>query len=86
LPNGPLVPDAKGNFYGTTYLGGDSGCSCGTIFKLTPDGTLKVLYTFTHGDGYFPLAGLLKGPDGYLYGTTQLGGAHDEGVVFKIKK
>jgi uncharacterized repeat protein (TIGR03803 family) len=47
--------------YGTTPYGGNSGCAtpttagCGTIFKLTPDGTETVLYAFTGGaDGARP--------------------------------
>ena len=44
FPNSRLVL-SDGNFYGTTALGGpmpqacENGGGCGTIFKLTPDGT-----------------------------------------------
>jgi uncharacterized repeat protein (TIGR03803 family) len=33
-PVAPLIFDAKGNLYGTTFQGGAS--SAGTVFKLTP--------------------------------------------------
>lgn len=92
LPNGPLIVDAKGDFYGTTSQGGQCGNNlggCGTIFKLAPDGTLQVLHTFAGAnDGSYPAAGLLKGGDGYLYGTTSEGGVGSCscGTVFRIKQ
>jgi uncharacterized repeat protein (TIGR03803 family) len=33
-PNGGLVADAAGNFYGTAYQGGQYGY--GTVFEITP--------------------------------------------------
>ncbi len=39
---------SDGNYYGTTGAGGDN-CSpsgCGTVFKITPDGTEATLYSF----------------------------------------
>jgi hypothetical protein len=51
---------------------------CGTVFKISTDGTLTVLYNFCSqpncADGYFPYGGLIQGPDGDFYGTTELGG------------
>jgi uncharacterized repeat protein (TIGR03803 family) len=88
-PGGGLIADAKGNLYGTTQIGGDFNCDCGNVFKLTPDGTLEVLHAFTgSGDGGQPLAGLVKGPDGYLYGTTsggQFACVDGCGTVFRIR-
>src|SRR5262249_53572037 len=50
---GSLIFDAAGNLYGTTQQrGGSGGCGgfgCGTVFKLAPDGTLTVLYSFAGG-------------------------------------
>jgi uncharacterized repeat protein (TIGR03803 family) len=85
-----LIRDATGNLYGTTYHGGSSGCSnCGTVFKLSPDGTETtetILHSFTGGaDGYYPLADfLVRDAAGNLYGTTVYGGPEDSGVVFKL--
>ena len=57
----------------------------GTVFRLTPGGTLTTLYTFTGAaDGGQPTAGLVQAADGDLYGTTLIGGAHDGGTIFKI--
>jgi uncharacterized repeat protein (TIGR03803 family) len=56
----------------------------GTVFKLTPQGTLTTLHTFSGGsDGAFPEAALLQGSDGLLYGTTSAGNSND-GTVFKL--
>ena len=58
---GALIIDAAGNLYGTTSLGGARGCyygSRGTIFKVAPDGTERVLYALKVGsDGGTPLGG-----------------------------
>jgi uncharacterized repeat protein (TIGR03803 family) len=88
LPNGLLI-DGKGNLYGTTMLGGDSNCDCGTVFMLAPGGAFKVLHTFVGGsDGGQPLAALTQGLDGYLYGTAsggQFACVEGCGTVFRIK-
>lgn len=76
-PLGGVISDAEGNFYGTTYLGGETKCGhgCGTIFKLAPDGTETVLHAFRGGkDGSNPVAGLLTDDVGNSYGTTVYGG------------
>jgi len=79
-PSGDLVMDQAGNLYGTTVLGGNGmGCSvnggCGTVFKLSPNGTETVLYAFKGGnDGYEPLTGVIADAAGNLYGTTPKGG------------
>jgi uncharacterized repeat protein (TIGR03803 family) len=90
-PMAELIADAQGNFYGTTANGGSEddcypagGYGCGTVFKLAPDGTEKVLYVFSgNADGAAPHSGLVLDAAGNLYGTTFLGGAGN-GVIFKI--
>jgi uncharacterized repeat protein (TIGR03803 family) len=84
-PTGALVQGADGNFYGTTTFGGNGTfCStntpipsllgCGTVFEITPSGTLTTLYSFCSqsncADGIFPGAGLIQATDGNFYGTT----------------
>ncbi len=64
-PKGTLVQGKDGNFYGTT-----SGP--GTVFKITPDGTLTTLHTFTSADGVGPFGTLALGNDGNFYGTATL--------------
>ncbi len=90
-----VILDSSGNVYGTTLLGGNSGCNgggCGIAFKLSTSGTETILHTFasTSGDGSEPLAGLLMDGLGNLYGTTSEGGTGSSecafgcGTVFKI--
>jgi len=82
-PNGGLIRDPAGNLYGTTN-GGGSGAA-GVVFKIDTSGNETVLYSFTGGaDGGYPLNGVIRDSAGNLYGTTQVGGASGNGVVFKI--
>jgi uncharacterized repeat protein (TIGR03803 family) len=76
-PNG-LVQGSDGNLYGTTIDGGTStNCpeGCGTAFRVTPNGSEKILYSFQGfpNDGKAPFAGLVQGSDGNFYGTTGYG-------------
>jgi uncharacterized repeat protein (TIGR03803 family) len=90
-PEAGLVFDQKGNLYGTTYDGGaeGQGVESGAVFELTAEGKETVLYNFCTQDncydGYRPAAGLIFAQKGDLYGTTELGGAYGQGIVFKLK-
>jgi uncharacterized repeat protein (TIGR03803 family) len=84
-PYAPLV-EWQGNFYGTTTAGGTA--DAGTVFEVTPQGQETVLYSFTGGnsvsqDGVSPY-GLVLASDGNFYGTTNIGGATGNGMVFRI--
>jgi uncharacterized repeat protein (TIGR03803 family) len=87
-----LVQGSNGNFYGTASNGGNlSECSsfgCGTVFEMTPSGTLTTLYTFCSQlgctDGAVLYDALVQGSDGNYYGTTWAGGAGNGGTIFKI--
>ncbi len=85
---GPLVMDAAGELFGTTYFGGTD--NYGVVFKLDTAGNETVLHSFSGGsDGAGPVAGLLIDNHRNLYGTTQGGGAicyirYTCGVVFQI--
>jgi uncharacterized repeat protein (TIGR03803 family) len=82
-PMAGLIQDAAGNFYGTTYDGGDSGF--GAVFTLDAAGNETVLYSFKAGtDGQFPRAALVRDAAGNLYGTTSYGGTSNRGTVFKL--
>jgi uncharacterized repeat protein (TIGR03803 family) len=91
-----LVQASNGNLYGTTGGGGSgSGLSCqgcGTVFKITPSGTLTTLHSFDYTDGSGPNE-LVQASNGNFYGTTIYGGADDQanctdiggcGTVFEI--
>jgi uncharacterized repeat protein (TIGR03803 family) len=79
-PVGRLVRDKAGNLYGTTGAGGVGKCNgsfdnrCGTAFKVDKTGKQVWLHSFNGNNGQEPLAGLLPGSGGNLYGTTYLGG------------
>jgi uncharacterized repeat protein (TIGR03803 family) len=82
-PECTLVQGTDGNFYGTTYLGGDAN-NDGTIFKMTPGGVLTTLVTLNRTNGRNPDSNLLQASDGNFYGMITYGGQLDEGVVFKM--
>jgi uncharacterized repeat protein (TIGR03803 family) len=81
-PVAGLIADASGNLYGTTIFGGNPDClynlkhlGCGTVFKLSPDGTETILHAFAGGkDGSEPEASLAMDQAGDLFGTTVEGG------------
>lgn len=83
------------NIYGTTAYGGSNvncGSSsapvgCGTVFELTPatvgGWTESVVYNFGSGtDGKLPVGLVFHG--GNLYGMTEDGGLHSEGMLFEL--
>src|ERR1019366_5319534 len=87
-PFAGLVQAANGDLYGTTSGGGTANGGAGTVFKITPSGTLTTLYSFCSQSGcmggFFPRAGLVQAANGDLYGTTWFGGTNSQGTVFKI--
>jgi uncharacterized repeat protein (TIGR03803 family) len=98
-PSGNLLADKAGNLYGTTVEGGTGGScgynenGCGTVFQLSPPAQRgdpwveTVLYRFAGSrDGYYPTTALVADRDGNLYGTTDEGGAHNNGTIFKLKR
>lgn len=93
LPYSGVIADASGNLYGTTLLGGaNSSCSggsgCGTIFEITTAGKETVLYSFCKqaacADGASPRATPLRDASGNLFGTTEFGGASNNGAVYEL--
>ena len=83
-PDAPLAQGNDGNYYGTAAFGG-AFSSYGTLFKISPVGTLTTLYSFTGGnDGGIPQAGLVQGSDASFYGTTFHGGMGGRGAVFRL--
>jgi len=66
--------DSSGNLFGTAAEGGDPKCACGTLFKITPDGTYTVLRAFLHPKQGYPSGELTADNVGNLYGLR--GGLH----------
>lgn len=82
--SGPLLQGQDGSFYGVTEQAATLGNS-GTIYRMTPDGQVTNLYTFSGLDGYRPRGGMVQDPNGMLYGTTSQGGTNGGyGTIFKI--
>jgi uncharacterized repeat protein (TIGR03803 family) len=91
-----LTRGSDGNFYGTTAAGGaytnSSVYGDGTVFRVTTNGLLTSLASFSRTNGCSPYAPLVQGPDGALYGTTPYGGPYTNpipsldsyGTVFKV--
>lgn len=79
-----FVQGSDGNFYGVATSGGGTG-KVGTVIKVAPNGVITVLHAFTGPpDGREPTGTMVQGPDGNFYGTTNAGGAYDQGTVFRI--
>ena len=71
-PAAGLIQDAQGILYGTTPYGNPQGW--GTVFKVSPTGVEKVLFSFVAAaEGQRPSASLIQDGKGYLYGTTLFG-------------
>ncbi len=86
-PYGGLLIGSDGMLYGTTEKA-HNGSGFGTVFRLNTDGTgFETLHTFTAGnDGNDPAAPLIETIEGFLYGTTVLGGSTSGGTVFKLRR
>lgn len=82
-PDGALVRDTDGRFFGLTQRGGKHGV--GTVYKISAKGKVKVLHDFGlgTGEGKGPNGSLVQ-VAGYLYGVTRGGGTTDDGVAFRI--
>jgi uncharacterized repeat protein (TIGR03803 family) len=94
-PETALIEGSDGFLYGVTRAGGPNGT--GAVFKVSRDGTsFKLLHAFApvtsdanaavpvNLDGAAPIGVLLQGADGFLYGTTSVGGVNGRGTIFRI--
>jgi uncharacterized repeat protein (TIGR03803 family) len=83
-PQGRLVQDADGNFYGLTSSGGAK--YNGTIFKYNAStNAYTVLWAFNgNTEGGKPEGSLVQGSDNAFYGMARIGGTYNSGVVFRI--
>jgi len=90
-PVGPLVQATDGNLYGVTVWGGLSfGRPFGSIFRISTNGAFANVAAFNGTNGAWPVGGLVEGPDGNLYGTTEEGGAYTNqyaeglGTIYRV--
>jgi len=81
-----IIQGSDGNFYGTTAVSGNG--NGGTIFRISPTGQFKLLYTFCSlakcADGSTPYFPPVQSSDGNFYGTTYAGGVAGGGVVYEL--
>jgi uncharacterized repeat protein (TIGR03803 family) len=88
FPSSEVVMDSNGNLYGTTTLGGAN--DLGAVYRLSPPAqasdpwTETVIYSFNGTDGTLPAGRLQIDSQGSVYGTTDGGGALQEGTVFRL--
>lgn len=83
-PYDGLLETSNGKFFGLCRDGGSNGNGSGTLFEY--DLSTNVIthkLTFSGSNGETPEGGLVKAPNGKLYGTTRYGGAHGKGVLFE---
>jgi hypothetical protein len=101
-PLGGVTFDTAGNLYGTTEVGGAyqtgncSGGGCGTVYKLSPNGTggwtESILFSFNGTTGNNPLGNFAVDASGNLYGVTLNGGTNQScgvygcGVVYEMAR
>jgi uncharacterized repeat protein (TIGR03803 family) len=85
-PEGPLTVGSDGHLYGAAREGGGSNRGALLRFGVNGDVTTLVSFTGTSGaiPGRMPHAPLTVGDDGALYGVTELGGASDRGITFRL--
>ncbi len=86
-PFSPPTEGSDGNFYGTTFVGGDY--NYGTVYKMSPSGAVTSLYSFCSSGkncpgGANPSGGLVQAKNGKFYGTTNDGGLDGNGTIFEI--
>lgn len=92
FPAAQMIFDAAGNLYGTTLFGGAFGTGeegGGTVFELSPQTgggwSEEVLHSFASGsDGVQVSGGVVLDAAGNLYGTTLVGGTHNDGIVYEL--
>jgi uncharacterized repeat protein (TIGR03803 family) len=82
-PNTGLVQGSDGFLYGVTSGGGTA--LGGTIFKIKTDGTsFAVIHSFDVTHGSTPNSQPLLHTNGKIYGLTNAGGAHNDGVLYSL--
>ena len=87
IPQSGLLEGTDGKLYGTAPFGNSAG-KFGMVFSVEKNGSgYTTLHSFTNTpDGANPSAGLIEGPQGFLYGVTEKGGTNQVGTVFRITK
>lgn len=82
-----VIEGSDGKLYGTTE-NGNITANGGCVFRVDKNGAnYQILKGFGTGtDGNNPVAALIEGLDGALYGTNYFGGSFNGGTIFKLNK
>jgi uncharacterized repeat protein (TIGR03803 family) len=82
-PYSAPIQGKDGFFYGTTGFGGSY--DAGTIYRMDRSGAVTILHSFGDSEsaGRYPIAPVVQGDDGALYGVTVYGGVNDHGTAFR---
>ncbi len=84
-PRGGVIFDASGDMLGTTSSGGAN--LAGTVFEIAQGTTsITTVAAFNNTNGLDPFAGVTLDSGGNLYGTTEAGGASNDGTVFEVAR
>ncbi len=82
-PYGNVNFDAKGNLYGSTYVGGAN--NSGVVYEIDSKGAFSVIYNFKGmPDGAFPYGAVNPDRAGRIFGTTEEGGKFNGGTVYEL--
>ena len=82
-PEAALTTAGNGIYYGTAALGGANGK--GTIFSFdSANSSITLKDSFVGSNGAYPSTALTASGNGIFYGTTQYGGANDNGAIFEF--
>lgn len=71
--------------YGTTEGGG--AFDLGTVYRVSTSGAYQLMHSFGplgSAPPRAPTSALVRAPDGYLYGTTQVGGEANRGTIYRV--
>lgn len=83
IPYGTVTLGNQNRLYGTTYFGGRY--NAGEVFAFIIDSKkLSIVHAFAGSDGAAPYSGVILDKSGTLYGTTTIGGAANNGTVYKL--
>jgi uncharacterized repeat protein (TIGR03803 family) len=90
-PEGGLARDGLGNLYGSTCYGNsnsDRGVGNGVVFEVDAGGVETILHNFEGypADGNCGIGNLVMDAAGNLYGVTNAGGVHNDGIIFEISR
>jgi uncharacterized repeat protein (TIGR03803 family) len=81
---GAMIQGLDGDLYGTTGNASADVDIRGRLFRMTLDGAITPLHSFSGPDGNAAYAGLRLAPDGWFYGATGVGGTNNRGTLFRF--